>query len=357
MTASLGNTAPGTPFATGVDSFVYPQYINYPLRPPNNQDFYIPGTRWQDNSVNPPVIYETVGKGVWYTAGSLSEAVQEFTGGPTTTGSFPVVPKTTLPDIGSIELNTTTTNGTALTILGGTNSLTLSMKNSALIAFLINGITQVTPNAGSTGSGIIGFVGTSANTGSAIAFSTSATGVLNVNLASNPIIRITGGTNTLGTFPVSPAAASTIAFSSNAGSIAITGSAQNINFDVTGFTGITYYQPVITGSIASGTFTPSDQEGTYTVSNGVCVCSFIVIATVSGLPSGDLRISLPKVCTQQNAYGTGYIEIGGVFQWIGPFQAALGNSYVTIAIGVPGVNQQIAATAYNIQGTITYFVG
>lgn len=65
MTASLGNTAQGTPFATGVDAFVYPQFIGYALRAPTSQDVYNPGTRWQDNSVNPPVIYQTTGAGVW----------------------------------------------------------------------------------------------------------------------------------------------------------------------------------------------------------------------------------------------------------------------------------------------------
>ncbi len=66
MTASLGNTGPGTPFATGVDSFVYPQFIGYAQRAPSTNDVYNPGTQWQDNSVNPFVIYETTGAGIWY---------------------------------------------------------------------------------------------------------------------------------------------------------------------------------------------------------------------------------------------------------------------------------------------------
>lgn len=65
MTAALGNTAQGTPFATGVDAFVYPQFIGYAQRAPTSQDIYNPGTRWQNNSVNPPVIYQTSGAGVW----------------------------------------------------------------------------------------------------------------------------------------------------------------------------------------------------------------------------------------------------------------------------------------------------
>lgn len=65
MTAALGNTAQGTPYATGVDAYVYPQFIGYALRAPTTRDIYNPGTRWQDNSVNPPVIYETTGAGIW----------------------------------------------------------------------------------------------------------------------------------------------------------------------------------------------------------------------------------------------------------------------------------------------------
>lgn len=66
MTASLGNTSQGTPFATGVDAFVYPQYIGYSNRPPSTNDIQNPGTRWLDNSVSPPVQYYTTGAGRWY---------------------------------------------------------------------------------------------------------------------------------------------------------------------------------------------------------------------------------------------------------------------------------------------------
>lgn len=44
-TAALGNTAGGTPFATGVDAFVYPQFIGYAMRAPTSQDIENPGTR------------------------------------------------------------------------------------------------------------------------------------------------------------------------------------------------------------------------------------------------------------------------------------------------------------------------
>ncbi len=64
MTAALYNQSGGN-FANQVDGFVYPQFIGYALRAPTSQDIYNPGTRWQNNAVNPPVIYETSGAGVW----------------------------------------------------------------------------------------------------------------------------------------------------------------------------------------------------------------------------------------------------------------------------------------------------
>lgn len=78
MTAALGNTAGGTPFATGVDAFVYPQFIGYAQRAPTTQDIYNPGTRWQDNSVNPAVIYETTGAGIWLTGGDNEATTTTF---------------------------------------------------------------------------------------------------------------------------------------------------------------------------------------------------------------------------------------------------------------------------------------
>lgn len=65
MTAALGSTAAGTPNATQVDQYVWPQFIGYAQRAPTVRDVYNPGTKWQDNSVQPPQIYETPGAGLW----------------------------------------------------------------------------------------------------------------------------------------------------------------------------------------------------------------------------------------------------------------------------------------------------
>lgn len=68
MTSALFNNNNG-PFANTVDGFVYPQFINA-NRSPTSQDIYPPGTRWQDNSVTPKVIYETTGAGTWPQGGN-----------------------------------------------------------------------------------------------------------------------------------------------------------------------------------------------------------------------------------------------------------------------------------------------
>jgi hypothetical protein len=61
-----------------VDAFVYPQFIGYAQRAPTTQDIYNPGTRWQDNSVNPAVIYETTGAGIWLTGGDNEATTTTF---------------------------------------------------------------------------------------------------------------------------------------------------------------------------------------------------------------------------------------------------------------------------------------
>lgn len=79
MTASLSNSL-NTPTGFQIDGFVYPQFIGYALRAPTTQDIYNPGTRWQDNSVNPAVQFYTIGAGVWYELPNTSFGVSSVTG-------------------------------------------------------------------------------------------------------------------------------------------------------------------------------------------------------------------------------------------------------------------------------------
>lgn len=112
-TAALGNTAGGTPFATGVDAFVYPQFIGYAMRAPTSQDIENPGTRWQDNSVSPAIIYETTGSGNWATSGSNPATTVTYGTVLLTDNSQPVATKAyadALAIAGS-PVSTTTTAG------------------------------------------------------------------------------------------------------------------------------------------------------------------------------------------------------------------------------------------------------
>jgi hypothetical protein len=121
MTAALGNTAGGTPFATGNDAFVYPQFIGIPLRAPTTQDVYAPGTRWQDNSVNPAVQYYTIGAGIWYEYPNTSFGVSSVTGTVNQILAVPTVGPVVLSLIGPYAPSTYTAHG--VLVGQGTNSI------------------------------------------------------------------------------------------------------------------------------------------------------------------------------------------------------------------------------------------
>ncbi len=65
MTFSNTNNS-NMPFGFYLDGSVYPQFLSG-NRAPTSQDIYPPGTKIQDNSANPAVIYETTGAGNWFT--------------------------------------------------------------------------------------------------------------------------------------------------------------------------------------------------------------------------------------------------------------------------------------------------
>lgn len=151
-TAALGNTAQGTPFATGVDAFVYPQFIGYALRAPTTKDIENPGTRWQDNSVNPPVIYETSGNGLWNI--TTSGGVGTFTSLVVTPGPASITGTTTINTSGA-GVTTIGTGGTGAVNIGnatGNTAVTGSLTASTGLTATAGGVTAtaggVTATAG-----------------------------------------------------------------------------------------------------------------------------------------------------------------------------------------------------------------
>jgi hypothetical protein len=137
MTAALGNTAQGTPFATGVDAFVYPQFLGTPLRAPTTQDIYNPGTRWQDNSVNPAVQYYTIGAGIWYEIPNTSFGVSSITGTANQILATPNVGSVVLSLIGPYTPATYTAHG--VLIGEGTGSIVATATGSAGQFLVSNG--------------------------------------------------------------------------------------------------------------------------------------------------------------------------------------------------------------------------
>ena len=129
MTAALGNTAQGTPFATGVDAFVYPQYIGYALRAPTTQDIYNPGTMWQNNAVNPAVIYITSGAGIWIELPNSSFGVSSVTGTANQILATPTVGAVVLSLIGPYTPATYTAHG--VLVGEGTSSIVALATGSA----------------------------------------------------------------------------------------------------------------------------------------------------------------------------------------------------------------------------------
>src|SRR5271169_4332033 len=111
MTAALGNTSQGTPFATGVDAYVYPQFIGYALRARTTQDIYNPGTRWQYNAVNPPVQYYTTGAGLWYEYPVTGFGVSSVTGTANQISASPTTGAVVLSLIGPYTPATYTAHG------------------------------------------------------------------------------------------------------------------------------------------------------------------------------------------------------------------------------------------------------
>ena len=209
MTAALGNTAQGTPFATGVDAFVYPQFIGYALRAPTTQDIYNPGTRWQNNAVNPAVQYYTTGAGFWYEYPNTSFGVASVTGTANQILASPTVGSVVLSLIGPYTPATYTAHG--VLIGAGTSSIVASAVGAT--GTVLAGNTGADPTFQAlTGLAVTSIAGTanqitaSAATG-AVTLSTPATFIAPGSIAATTTVTATLGniTATAGNFVSSQA--------------------------------------------------------------------------------------------------------------------------------------------------------
>ncbi len=119
-------------------------------RAPSTLDFQNSGTQWQDNSVSPPIIYETTGNGRWVAAGSAGNEVLSLTGNS----------GTALPTAGNIQIAgasgvTTSASGSIVTVSltgggvaidsfvpdAGTNPVVPSVTGSVTMAGTANQLT------------------------------------------------------------------------------------------------------------------------------------------------------------------------------------------------------------------------
>ncbi len=235
MTAPLNNLTQGTPFATGVDAFVYPQFLGEPRRAPTVNDIFNPGTRWQDNSVNPPVQYYTVGAGLWYELSNSSFGVSSVTGTANQITASPNVGAVVLsiPSAfiapGSIASTTTITAGTGITattgnIVASTGNITstLGSISAATTVTAGTGITSTTGNIVASAGNInatLGSIsaGTTVTAGTGI---TSTTG--NITSATGNLIATVGNLNLNGVSSVININASTPASASVGTTAALT---------------------------------------------------------------------------------------------------------------------------------------
>lgn len=157
MTAALFNNQGGN-FANVVDAYVYPQFIGYAQRAPNTQDIYNPGTRWQDNSVNPPVQYYTVGAGLWYQTANTAFGVSSVTGtanqitaSPTTGNVILSIPATFVGP-GSVGATTNLNAAGNLNLTGAASKININATTAASASVgtsdaMVAGVVTITTTA------------------------------------------------------------------------------------------------------------------------------------------------------------------------------------------------------------------
>lgn len=192
MTAALGNFQNGS-YGSNLDANVYPQFIGDWQRAPNTNDIYKPGTRIQDNSVSPPVIYQTTGAGNWLvTSGVGVLTALTVTGTSTLTGTT---------DINTSGAGVTTigTGGTGATNIGnatGNTAVTGSLTASTTLTATLGNITATNGNLvlGTAGNKLSIATGANASIGTSAAMTAGTITIATTAVTANSIIFLTVNT-------------------------------------------------------------------------------------------------------------------------------------------------------------------
>ena len=119
----------------------------------------------------------------------------------------------------------------------------------------------------------------------------------------------------------------------------------------------TSYTPVVTGSSASGSVSYTTQSGVYTQVGNLIMATFAVAGSITGVPSGDLQVSLPftsNATANSNTCGAAICTVGGANQSPIIAQNAPSSDVVTIYSQSTGNKIAIATGNFSIRVSITY---
>lgn len=124
MANSLTSNSSQYPLTTfSVNAIKVPPFIPM-MRAPTTEDKELAGSRWQDNSVVPPLQYWTTGEGVWYLLGTGTSGLDSLTGDD----AIPV-----LPSLGNINVQGGATGAIAFTSGGlGQLNATVQVDNTTI---------------------------------------------------------------------------------------------------------------------------------------------------------------------------------------------------------------------------------
>ena len=121
----------------------------------------------------------------------------------------------------------------------------------------------------------------------------------------------------------------------------------------------TTFSPVVTGSSASGSVGYSVQNGEYIQIGPLVIYTFTISGTITGVPSGNIQISLPVASASSGVYagnqwGAGVCSVGSA-NFIGSYAVGAGSSIATFFVAATIAQVPIATGIYILEGTICYF--